>query len=334
MDLSIIRSCDFVFGFIFLTMAPNRPKRKAAQASGKAKKQRKNAEPEESVEVQVSMAAGPSGEFREREESIEPPVYNNDQIGPQPLRSFCDSLGLHLSKLAKAKIQNGEFTDLGPLLSPPGAAPPSMNFALIQEGQKLVIGQQLNKPSPVTSIEEWTSAFMIYMSVYLEVHMNRAIEMLKYMDIVRSAANQFTGQGWRTYDIQFRLKQAMNPAHSWAQIDSELWLRVLLTPQPPMSSGYEGRQRNFRDSFTSPFNGSQQQFRASDLPQGVCFALNGKGVCKRINCPFQHRCSKCRKFGHSAIRCQVGQTSGGNGKPTSFPRKVVGRGSTNTNQTN
>ena len=57
-------------------------------------------------------------------------------------------------------------------------------------------------------------AFLIYMSVYLEVHSSRAIQMLKYVDTVRSAAQQFGGMGWKTYNIQFHLKQAMNPTQS------------------------------------------------------------------------------------------------------------------------
>ena len=37
--------------------------------------------------------------------------------GPQPLRSFCDSLGLHLSSSIRSKIIKGEFVDLGSLLT-------------------------------------------------------------------------------------------------------------------------------------------------------------------------------------------------------------------------
>ena len=32
------------------------------------------------------------------------------------------------------------------------------------------------------------------------------------MDTIRSAAQQFGGLGWRTYDEQFRLKQAVFPS--------------------------------------------------------------------------------------------------------------------------
>lgn len=255
---------------------------------------------------------------------VDQPLVQGPQLcDPHQLRSVCDSLGLHLSSVTKGKIHKGEFVDLGSLLTPPGTAPPSFSFSLIQEGQQIVLGQQLPKPPTIMSIEQWTSAFIIFMSVYLEVHNDRAIEMLQYMDIVRSAAQQYGGMGWRTYDIQFRLKQSMQPSKSWSAIDSELWLRVLLAPA----------SRNFRPSAGS-FAGLQQQSRSeppSSRPTGICWAFNGTGGCKRTNCAFQHRCSTCRKFGHAATKCNVRDASVARPKSASFAQKSVARVGQHTN---
>ena len=239
--------------------------------------------------------------------------------GPQP-RSVCDSLGLHLPANVKAKLHKGEFVQLGSLIQPPPrTAPPSMSFALVQDEDKVILGQQPIKLPTINTIEKWTSFFLIYMSVYLEVHTTRAIKMLKYIDTVRSAARQFGGYGWRTYDEQFRLKQALNPTQSWATIDSELWLRFLLAP----------RSRNFRPS-SSNFT-FQQHYRAgsSGLSQqqgskfGFCFAYN-RGYCGRQNCQFAHKCTQCKKLGHPATQYQL----------TRFPTKphsTVAKRSTNAN---
>ena len=51
-------------------------------------------------------------------------------------------------------------------------------------------------------------------------------ELLKYAEIVRSAALQFPGWGWKAYDEQFRLRKESNPAQAWGIVDSELWLTV------------------------------------------------------------------------------------------------------------
>ena len=121
-------------------------------------------------------------------------------LGPQPLRSVCDSLGLHLPANVNAKIHKGEFVQLGSIIQHLGTAPPSMSFVLVQDGDKVILGQQPIKLPTIDTTEKWTSAFLIYMSVYLENHATRAVEMLKYIDTVRSAARQFGGYGWWTYD--------------------------------------------------------------------------------------------------------------------------------------
>ena len=107
------------------------------------------------------------------------------QFGPSPT-----------CKCIKTKIHKGEFVQLGSLIQPPGTAPPSMSFTLVHNMDKVILCQQPIKLPTIDTIEKWASAFLIYMSVYLEVHTTRAIEMLKYMDTVRLEARQFGGYGW------------------------------------------------------------------------------------------------------------------------------------------
>ena len=118
--------------------------------------------------------------------AVNPPLVDQSLVqgpqqlrDPQQLRSVCDSLGLHLSSVTKTKIHKGEFVDLGSLLTPPGTAPPSFSYSLLQEGQQIVIGQQMPKPPMIMSIEQWTSAFIIFMSVYLEVHTLQSIDLTR-----------------------------------------------------------------------------------------------------------------------------------------------------------
>ena len=275
------------------------PRRKsAATGAGQAKKARSDA----AAASTAVVSEGESSNVRE-EANISLPA----EEGPQPLLSVCDSLGLHLSVAVKDKIQKGEFVNLGALILPPGSSPSSISFAIARQGDNIVLGPQTAKPPTVDSIEEWTSAFMVYMSVYLEVHGSRAIEMLKYMDIIRGAAQQFGGKNWIIYDEQFRIKQARYPTKSWATIDSELWLRVLAVPNPhsfrPSRSQFEiGSQRQFRPTSLNRSGFSQQQGRTATV--GMCFAYNRNGFCNRQNCQFAHKCSQCKKSGHPFITCQ------------------------------
>jgi len=161
------------------------PRRKASSQAGPAGK-RPKASTSSSQEGESSNDNIPVMINAQNDANFSLPAVDD---GPQPLRSVCDSLGLHLSVATKEKIHKGEFVNLGALIMPPGSAPPSISFAIARQGDNIVLGPQQNaKPPAINSIEEWTSAFMVYMSVYLEVHGSRAIQMLKYMDIIRSAA--------------------------------------------------------------------------------------------------------------------------------------------------
>ena len=61
-------------------------------------------------------------------------------------------------------------------------------------------------------------------------HVDRARQLLKYADTIRSATFRRVGFGWRDYDVQFHLKQTRMPARSWASIDAELWLTLVGAP--------------------------------------------------------------------------------------------------------
>uniref|UniRef100_A0A8W8IEJ3 Uncharacterized protein n=1 Tax=Magallana gigas TaxID=29159 RepID=A0A8W8IEJ3_MAGGI len=68
-----------------------------------------------------------------------------------------------------------------------------------------------------TSIEKWTDAFLIYVSVFTSVHVSNFQDMLKYMHDVRTGADR--SAGWKLYGEQFRFKIAMYPDKSWTSVD-------------------------------------------------------------------------------------------------------------------
>ena len=65
---------------------------------------------------------------------------------------------------------------------------------------------------------------LVFISIYAERHASRARELLKYVSVVRTAAE--CGYNWKDYDVQFRLRHARQPHMSWAKVDTELWLLV------------------------------------------------------------------------------------------------------------
>lgn len=100
------------------------------------------------------------------------------------------------------------------------------------------------------SIDKWTSAFIIFTNIMLEKYQTRAQELLKYMRDIRMVAAR-SGNGWFSYDEQFRLRKASDPHSSWGIINPELWLihvtnnyvptQAQSKPNPSMqNSSFEG----------------------------------------------------------------------------------------------
>ena len=65
--------------------------------------------------------------------------------------------------------------------------------------------------------------------VLIENHPSKAIELLRYIYIIRNIAEERPSSTWLLYDQQFRLRVSRNPTKSWASIDGELWLRFITT---------------------------------------------------------------------------------------------------------
>ena len=134
------------------------------------------------------------------------------------------------------------------------------------------------------------------MAIYLARHPSRVGKLLKYSEIIRTASIQFPGQGWKTYDEQFRMKQATNPARSWGNLDVELWLTVVaVSVLGPVSAA----------SRPGSAHSGQNPYRKSLGRPGLCFAYNGRRGCPVEWCRYTHACTKCLRVGHGATTCRM-----------------------------
>eukprot|EP00057_Strongylocentrotus_purpuratus_P007296 XP_011661770.1 PREDICTED: uncharacterized protein LOC105437170 [Strongylocentrotus purpuratus] len=232
---------------------------------------------------------------------------------PPVLATPREALGSAVPRALRDRIWKGEFVDLGALLKnvpvPDGSAP--MVIAL--SGSTLQVQPQRGVPR-ITSIEQWTSAFLVFASIYTEKHVVRALEMYKYMDTVRTAA-RFGGNGWHTYDLQFRLRQAREPTRSWAVIDSELWLMTATAPCTQSTPAYYGNA--FREGSpygqTNQWEGNAGRRQTTGRPFGresrglrYCFNFNS-GRCVKQDCVYAHRCQQCGQTSHGRSQCTLGK---------------------------
>ncbi len=94
------------------------------------------------------------------------------------------------------------------------------------------------KPQVLTNIEEWTTAFNTYVLIVVQKFPNRATELLQYMETIRYAAKTHGGLGWCIYDHKFRHKAASCRTLSWANIDTQLWLRIFTASATQLHEDY------------------------------------------------------------------------------------------------
>ena len=225
------------------------------------------------------------------------------QATTQPLAvaDLSDDLGSGVQLALKERIWNGEYVELGQLLKMhPSPLDQSLVLAVDSVGGGLQLRPQSRSPS-IRSIEQWTSAMIVFVSIYAERHLSRVRELLKYVTVVRTAAE--CGYNWKDYDVQFRLRHARQPHMSWARVDTELWLLVA-TAQMRNFRTYGGKQ----PSTWFPKRGGRRPFQQSTggtRPRnaGVCFAFNS-GQCPRgRQCRYQHKCQRCGDSSHGAAAC-------------------------------
>lgn len=231
-------------------------------------------------------------------------------------------LGFHVPQNLKEKIWEGAYVDFALLYKDTAnavvARAPDHNLQFVVDGDQLV----LRKPGPIRkkleTLDMWQSAFHTYMAIYVLKHPTRCAELLKYAEIVRMAAVQYPGLGWRTYDEQFRLMQESDPGRSWGNLDTELWLTVAAISANSPTSYHSWRANNTN-------NNAQSSGFKPPMKTGVCFAFNSMQGCHFSGCRFAHTCSKCMRGGHSAPRCRIGgQARWVNSSPS--PRSTVQQG--------
>ena len=103
--------------------------------------------------------------------------------------------------------------------------------ALFLNEQGMLEAKPRQMKQTVQTIDEWTDAFIIFISIFIEKYPHENQALLKYMSIIRDASRRYPVNSWTGYDQQFRIRQAI-PAlrQSWAMPHSSLWFLKMTSP--------------------------------------------------------------------------------------------------------
>ena len=156
------------------------------------------------------------------------------------------------------------------------------------------------KRQVVQSIEQWVSAFQVFVAIYSEKAPQDTPALMKYGSVIRELASQ--GANWKFYDENFRSIRQTQGA-PWDQIHAELWLR----------SHY------FRAKPSTQLGKSKQN--GQSIPEGFCWKFHRGLSCP--GCSYKHQCFRCGNS-HPISKCQQApKPFAGNAgpKPTSFTNR-------------
>ena len=116
------------------------------------------------------------------------------------------SHGYHVDKATRQKIVSGENVHLGALLVRDPTMTQASTLSLDTQGQLVAQPKSVAK---IASIDNWTEAFLIFASIYLEAHPDKTQQILKYMNDIRLGAET------TKTDEQYTLKLSISPINNW-----------------------------------------------------------------------------------------------------------------------
>ncbi|XP_068696668.1 uncharacterized protein [Montipora foliosa] len=216
-----------------------------------------------------------------------------DNVQPKQIfTSVSVNLSSRVGSKIKAKIWANEYVEFGALLA---STPQIDKYGLsmtpssgLSKQPRLTL-EPYHATKKVSNIQQWVSAFNIFVSVYTERYQSETPQLMKYCEVVRDIA--LSNGDWLWYDEQFRyLRQSAPDKYPWDQIHWELWLRA---------------SANFRRSQSipnKPQTSTRQRFRSNFFPRGTCWTFHAGKHCQ--GCQFEHVCYKCGAK-HPAIQCSV-----------------------------
>ena len=114
-------------------------------------------------------------------------MTNNSTL--MPIDSISSDISIGVPDYIKEKIAKCEYIDIGSLLPNTIHIENSQNLTIYQE--ELVLQKTQNKVK-IDNIDQWTSAFIVFISIFCKVHVSRFQELLKYLHTVRLGASRST----------------------------------------------------------------------------------------------------------------------------------------------
>jgi len=210
-------------------------------------------------------------------------------------------LGCKVPQRLHSKIWGGEFVDLKDLLQ--DREDSGMSFTITQNGQTPTMSMTLqHKSSPITTFDQWQSAFNMFVAIYSEKFPSETPHLMKYSETIIELSHKVPGKAWLTYDEQFRYARQAMPI-SWAELHMELYVKCVTLNPAFNSKPYTTHNVQQYHPYQGG-NVGQQNTNPFRSRTGYCWAYSRSGQCASHNCKYKHLCQKCEGT-HPSSKCFV-----------------------------
>ena len=146
---------------------------------------------------------------------------------PSSMPMHTTPLGAELTDKLKNKIWANEFVDFSDLTHPVQQRPQQLSVQSGETHQVIFIMPQ-SRGRQISSIDQWTSALLVFGAVYTQRFPQSAPGIFKYAEIVRDIALTGPPFAWRQYDTHFRTLRQTDPiSFPWAQPKWDLFFRYM-----------------------------------------------------------------------------------------------------------
>ena len=233
------------------------------------------------------------------------------------------------SKLAQKIWGGGEFVEMFELL-PEKLGQADSHPSTSKEDKK-------KRDKRVANILQWVECFHTYVGVLVQTQPTRTQDLLAYASLVVHAARKFKGDGWATYDRNFRKKAAAHQGIKWGDLDMPLWALAFCNAEARehcaicMSIDHDTRACEDYDSpdeertpksKSSGRSGKSRGREASQEKQPICIKWN-RSNCTSATCEYRHVCLDCHQH-HKERDCPSGRKRY-SPYPREKPRKEDGK---------
>ena len=215
---------------------------------------------------------------------IEEDTTTNTTAQPSKFITQSLPLGYNVSEKIKQSIWCEQFVELGQLCGPQQPSE-TIFFQNADASLKICSGP---KPSKIlNSIHQWTNCFDIFMSIYLSKFSDRALQLIKYANMIRGMSAKLGFEAARYYDEEFRKLRAAHGLE-WSLIHDELYRNA---------SSMQARAAN--KPHKMPFRKDGQQ----EFKKGFCWRYCRTGKCGDRACKLRHACCFCGQS-HATTACR------------------------------